>query len=469
MLFNSFEFLIFFLVVFTLYWGMNCHLRLQNWLLFMGSYVFYGWWNWSFLSLIFLSTLVDFYIGGKLYQLDKERLRKMWLAFSIVFNLGLLCYFKYSNFFIESFVEAFGSLGVELNVSTLRIILPVGISFYTFQTMSYSLDIYHRKIKPTDDFIAFAAFVSFFPQLVAGPIERASHLLPQISKPRKFNYEQALDGVRLMLWGFFKKVVIADNLAPVVNDIFNNYQDHSGGTLVLGAVFFAFQIYGDFSGYSDIAIGVSKLFGVELTSNFKFPYFSRSIAEFWRRWHTSLSTWFRDYLYIPLGGSRLGKWFSLRNVMIIFLVSGFWHGANWTFIIWGGIHGLLFVPLLLLNMNRKHVSDVVAENSLLPSIREMLQMSSTFILVLFAWIFFRAESVGLAVDYISRLTISSAAYKTELFYPIVLIALEWTMRKNERKPFERLPSFWVMLGLSLAILFFRHQDLDNVEFIYFQF
>lgn len=371
MLFNSFEFLIFFLVVFTLYWGINRHLKLQNWLLFIASYVFYGWWDWSFLGLIFLSTVVDFFIGRKLYQVDKERARKWWLAFSMFFNLGLLGYFKYSNFFIDSFIEAFESLGIDLNVSTLSIILPVGISFYTFQTMSYSLDIYQKELKPTEDFIAFAAFVGFFPQLVAGPIERASRLLPQVSKPRKFNYDQAMDGVRLMLWGFFKKVVIADNLAPVVDDIFNNYQDHSGGTLVLGAVFFAFQIYGDFSGYSDIAIGVSKLFGVELMSNFKFPYFSRSIAEFWRRWHISLSTWFRDYLYIPLGGSRLGRWSSLRNVMIIFLVSGFWHGANWTFIIWGGIHGLLFVPLLLLNMNRKHVSDVVAESSWFPSIQRI--------------------------------------------------------------------------------------------------
>ena len=268
--------------------------------------------------------------------------------------------------------------------------LPVGISFYTFQTMSYTIDIYKKKLKPTKDFISFASFVSFFPQLVAGPIERASNLLPQILKKREFKYEQGVQGLRLILWGMFKKVVIADSLAPMVDDIFSNYQDFGGGTLWLGAIYFAFQIYCDFSGYSDMAIGTSKLFGFELMSNFKFPYFSRNIGEFWRRWHISLSTWFRDYLYIPLGGSQEGKWKSIRNIFIIFLVSGFWHGANWTFIFWGLFHSILFLPSFIFNTNRKYTTSIIAENTIIPSPKELFQVGSTFILVTIGWVFFRS-------------------------------------------------------------------------------
>ena len=318
---------------------------MQNLLLLVASYVFYGWWDWRFLGLIALSTLVDYFVGIRIEEADDRQRKKRWLWVSLAVNLGILGYFKYANFFIENWITAWDGLGVTMHASTLQVILPVGISFYTFQTLSYSIDIYRGNLKATRDPVAFAAFVSFFPQLVAGPIERATNLLPQITSPRTFTYEQGRDGMRLILWGMFKKVVVADSCAPYVDMCFDNPAAFSGSTLILGAILFSFQIYGDFSGYSDIAIGTAKLFGFELMTNFKFPYFSRDIDEFWRRWHISLSTWFRDYLYIPLGGSRVSKPKAIRNVFVIFLISGFWHGANWTFIVWGGIHALLFIPL----------------------------------------------------------------------------------------------------------------------------
>ena len=379
MLFNSPEFLLFLPIVFGLYWFVvQRNLKAQNMLLVIASYVFYGWWDWRFLGLIAFSTLVDYLVGLQIEGAQEKRAKKAWLGVSLLVNLGLLCYFKYSNFFIDSWVDAWASAGVTMHVSSLKVILPVGISFYTFQTLSYSIDIYRGNLKPTRSFINFAAFVSFFPQLVAGPIERASRLLPQIENKRVFKYEEGVAGLRLILWGMFKKVVVADTCAIYANDIFANYTEYSGPTLMLGAVYFAFQIYGDFSGYSDIAIGTAKLFGIQLMTNFKTPYFSRDIAEFWRRWHISLSTWFRDYLYIPLGGSRVGKWKSVRNVFIIFLVSGFWHGANWTFIVWGGIHAALFLPLLLRGKNRRYTSDTIGEGRWLPTGREFLGMAWTF-------------------------------------------------------------------------------------------
>jgi len=348
MLFNSIDFAVFLPIVFVLYWFVaNKDLKLQNFLILAVSYIFYGWWDWRFLSLILFSTIVDYFVGHYLHKQEGANKRKLLLWTSIFVNLGFLGFFKYYNFFLDNFVQAFSFFGNTLNTNSLNIILPVGISFYTFQTLSYSIDIYRKKLKPTNDFVAFAAFVSFFPQLVAGPIERATNLLPQFKKQRHFDYINAVNGLKQILWGLFKKVVIADNCAVFVNIIFESPDDFSGSTLLLGAVFFAFQIYGDFSGYSDIAIGTSKLFGFKLMQNFAFPYFSRDIAEFWRRWHISLSTWFRDYLYIPLGGSRGSTLKQIRNVFIIFLVSGFWHGANWTFILWGFLNALYFLPLLL--------------------------------------------------------------------------------------------------------------------------
>ena len=400
MLFNSLDFAVFLPIVFALYWFVTNHnLKLQNALIVAASYVFYGWWDWRFLSLIIFSTLVDYSIGRRLKNEQKQSTRKILLWTSIIVNLGFLGFFKYYNFFLDNFIAAFSLFGQEIQPNTLNIILPVGISFYTFQTLSYTIDVYKKKLEPTEDFIAFSAFVCFFPQLVAGPIERATNLLPQFYKKRTFEHDRALDGMRQILWGLFKKIVIADNCAEYANLIFNNYQDYNGGTLLLGAIFFTFQIYGDFSGYSDIAIGTSRLFGFDLKQNFATPYFSRDIAEFWRRWHISLSTWFRDYLYIPLGGSRGGTWMKVRNTFIIFLVSGFWHGANWTFIMWGGLNALYFLPLLLLKRNRTNLG-VVAEGRVLPSLRELFQMGITFLLTVVAWVFFRSDSLNQAFEII---------------------------------------------------------------------
>lgn len=394
MLFNSLDFAIFLPLFFILYWYVtNRNLRLQNFLIVVASYIFYGWWDWRFLFLIFFSSITDYIIGRILQAIEKEKNRKILLWISIITNIGFLGFFKYYNFFIDSFVTAFSFFGKTISVSSLDIILPVGISFYTFQTLSYTIDVYKRKLEPAKDIVSFLAFVSFFPQLVAGPIERATNLLPQFYKKRVFEYDKAVDGMRQILWGLFKKVVIADNCAEYANIIFNNYIDYSGSTLVLGAIFFTFQIYCDFSGYSDMAIGMSRLFGFNLMRNFAFPYFSRDIAEFWRRWHISLSTWFRDYLYIPLGGSKGSLPRIIRNTFIIFLVSGFWHGANWTFIVWGFLNALYFLPLLLSKNNRKNL-NIVAENRNLPTIKEFANILLTFSLTVFAWIFFRAETVS---------------------------------------------------------------------------
>ncbi len=401
--FNSIDFAIFLPIVFILYWFVtNNNLKYQNFLIVVASYVFYGWWDWKFLSLIFFSTVVDYFVGQGLRKEKLQIKRKLLLIVSIVVNIGFLGIFKYYNFFLENLISAFTFFGAEISISSLNIVLPVGISFYTFQTLSYSIDVYNKKLTPTSDFVAFSAFVSFFPQLVAGPIERATHLLPQFYKKRTFEIEKAVDGLRQILWGLFKKVVIADNCAEYANLIFNNTDDYSGISLVLGAIFFSFQIYGDFSGYSDIAIGSARLIGFDLKQNFNFPYFSRDISEFWRRWHISLSTWFRDYLYIPIGGSRGGIWVKIRNTFIIFIVSGFWHGANWTFIVWGALNALYFLPLLLSKQNRRNM-DTVAQGKIFPSMKEFFLMGLTFCLTALSWIFFRANDIDHAVSYINSI------------------------------------------------------------------
>ena len=450
MLFNSYAFLIFLPTVFVGYWFLNKKdLQWQNLFLLLASYIFYGWWDWRFLFLILFSTGVDYYIGWAIDRITDKKKRGRLLLVSLVVNLGLLFLFKYYNFFIESWISIWGALGIKVHPSTLNLILPVGISFYTFQTLSYTVDIYRRKIRPTKDFISFATFVAFFPQLVAGPIERASSLLPQLSKPRVFNFLQAQSGVKLMIWGLFKKVAVADSIAPYVNVVFNDWEYLPAPILLLGCILFAFQIYCDFSGYSDIAIGTARLLGIELMTNFRMPYFSRNISEFWHRWHISLSTWFRDYIYIPLGGSRVNKFRALRNIFVIFLLSGFWHGVNWTFIIWGGIHACMYIPLFLLGQNRKHVNKDIAENSFLPVGRELLQILGTFFIVTFAWIFFRSENLQQAFGII-HILINPANYTrlvhdlftvrpTELgffyFDSFVIIAtlliIEWNFRKGD--------------------------------------
>jgi alginate O-acetyltransferase complex protein AlgI len=400
MLFNSFHYLIFFPIVFCVYWLLSKKsLRLQNAFLLVCSYFFYSCWDWRFLFLLIFSTFLDYYTGLKIDQVSSGKLKKSWLLTSVIINLGFLGVFKYFNFFSHSFSELLHQFGFQTNEASLNLILPVGISFYTFHGLSYVFDIYYGKIKPTRNYVNYSLFVSYFPLLVAGPIERASHLLPQIVRPRMFNYSMAVDGLRQILWGFFKKVVIADNCAEYANMIFNNSQDYSGSVLVMGAFFFTMQIYGDFSGYSDIALGSSKLFGIELLKNFSFPYFSRNIAEFWRRWHISLSSWFKEYLYIPLGGSKVGVLKKVRNTFIIFLVSGFWHGANWTFLMWGFLNALFIMPSIIFNSNRKY-TDIVAQHKLFPSISELMSVVLTFSLTMIAWIFFRAESIGHAFSYI---------------------------------------------------------------------
>jgi len=474
MLFNSIEFLLFLPSVFVLYWFVfNKSLKIQNLLILLSSYIFYGWWDYRFLSLIFLSTIVDYFIGLNIPKQDSGKKQKLLLWCSVLFNLSVLGFFKYYNFFIDSWIDLFSSIGYEINsVWNLNIILPVGISFYTFQTMSYTIDIYRNKLEPTRDFISFAFFVSFFPQLVAGPIERATNLLPQILNKREFSYEQAVQGLRLILWGMFKKVVIADSLAPIVDDIFSNYQIFGGGTLWLGAVYFAFQIYCDFSGYSDIAIGVSKLFGFELMSNFKFPYFSRNIGEFWRRWHISLSTWFRDYLYIPLGGSQEGKWKSIRNIFIIFLVSGFWHGANWTFIFWGLFHSILFMPSFIFNTNRKYTKSIIAENKLMPNPKEFLQVGVTFILVTIGWVIFRSDTIDDSFLYLNRM-ISEFSIpqrnKYNLLFIIILISIEYYFRDKPLLIFKNSITKGIIYFILIyqTILYFLINKSSN--FIYFQF
>ena len=396
MLFNSIDFAVFLPIIFILYWFFTGgNIKKQNFLMFVASYVFYGWWDYRFLLLIFFSSIVDYLVGIKISESRSEKRKKLLLFVSLFVNLGLLGFFKYYNFFVDNFSTAFSFFGYHISVGRLTIILPVGISFYTFQTLSYSIDIYKGKLKPTKDLISFLAFVSFFPQLVAGPIERASNLLPQFLRDREFNYEEASDGMRQMLWGLVKKTVLADNCATYANYIFNHYETLSGSMLFMGTIFFAFQIYGDFSGYSDIAIGTARLFGFKLMRNFAYPYFSRDIAEFWRRWHISLSTWFRDYLYIPLGGNSGTISKKIRNVFIIFVVSGFWHGANWTFIMWGLINAIYFIPLMLLKKNRKN-TGIVAEGKTIPTFSEFIQITFTFFMTLIAWVFFRTESVGKA-------------------------------------------------------------------------
>lgn len=392
MLFNSIDFAIFLPIVFTIYWLLSKYdLKFQNIFLVIASYIFYGWWDYRFLSLLFFSSIVDYSIGLLLKNEENPNKRKLFLTISLIANLGLLGFFKYFNFFIDNFSRAFTFFGFNINSKHLSIILPVGISFYTFQTLSYSIDVYRRKLEATTDFFSFLAFVSFFPQLVAGPIERASNLLPQFYKKRIFDYSNSIDGLKQILWGFFKKLVIADNCAKIVDLVFSNLSSYSGSSIFIASIFFAFQIYGDFSGYSDIAIGTAKLFGFELMTNFLYPYFSRDIAEFWRRWHISLSTWFRDYVYIPLGGSKKSSLRNVVNTFIVFLVSGFWHGASWNFILWGLLNALYFLPLLLLKKNRKNI-DIIAYNKKFPSFKEILNMLFTFGLVCFAWLFFRANS-----------------------------------------------------------------------------
>ena len=484
MLFNSFEYLLFLPIVFLLYWFVfdyalrSCKHQLlwQNLFVVIASYIFYGWWDWRFLILIAITTFLSFLSGLGIEYARSQRGKKAVMIANIVVNLGILGVYKYYDFFAREFAELFG---IESDFLLLHLILPVGISFYTFQALSYSIDVYRKQIEPTHDIVAFTAFLSFFPQLVAGPIERATNLLPQFQKKRTFDYAQAVDGMRQILWGLFKKIVVADNCATYVDTVFADISNHSGSTLLLASVLFTFQIYGDFSGYSDIAIGSAKLFGIKLMRNFNVPYFSRDIAEFWRRWHISLTTWFRDYVYIPLGGSRpdtsslspnslfassptaYTKCIAVRNTFIIFLLSGFWHGANWTFVLWGAYHALLFVPLLLLGKNRRYRDDERNWN-------DIPKMVGTFLLVMVGWILFRSPDMLCFVDYLSGIWDSSLLsmpfVENALHLAVTGVAIFVMLLMEWRK---QLPNrWWMYYALTLAIWWFAGQDID---FIYFQF
>ncbi len=487
MFFNSIDFAIFFPIVFVLYWFVTARsLKAQNVLLLLVSYFFYGCWDWRFLFLLAFSTFLDYYTGLRIHRAERPTARKTWLVISVAVNLGFLGFFKYYNFFADSFAALLLRSGISVHPTLLSIVLPVGISFYTFHGLSYVFDIYHRRIEPRTNAVNYALFVSFFPLLVAGPIERATHLLPQLERPRRFNKDHAIDGLRQMLWGLFKKIVIADNCAEHANAIFDHSDQYSGVTLLLGAFFFAVQIYGDFSGYSDIALGAARLLGIELLKNFSFPYFSRDIAEFWRRWHISLSSWFRDYLYVPLGGSRGGRRMAIRNTFIIFLVSGFWHGSNWTFIVWGAVNALYFLPLLLGKRNRTHL-DTVAAGRMLPNLKEIVQMGSTFLLTLLAWVFFRATSLSHAFNYLASLLkglLDPTTYRAAAGYAFsgevpLLIGLvtffflvEWTGRERAFALGElgtrwRTPVRWTFYYAVVAMILTLSGS--EQQFIYFQF
>jgi len=483
MLFNSLPFFLFLPIVFIIYWFiLKRNLKVQNFFIATASYLFYGWWDWRFLFLIFASTVVDYLCGLAIANKKNKKDKRLFLIISMVFNLGLLGFFKYCNFFIDSFEDLIAVFGVNWNTDTLNVLLPVGISFYTFQTMSYTIDVYRGKLDPTKDFVAFAAFVSFFPQLVAGPIERASNLLPQFYKKREVDYARLADGGRQILWGFFKKVVVADNCAILVNKTFgvSDFSTLSGVTLWVSIIFFAFQIYCDFSGYSDIAIGLAKWFGFDLKTNFRTPYFTRSIPEFWRRWHISLTTWFRDYVYIPLGGSRVSRNKSLRNIAIVFLVSGFWHGAKWTFIVWGILHFVYFLPSFLFKKHRNNTEDQLYPNRI-PSIREIGGIIFTFLLVCIAWVFFRADDLGSAFDYVFYMFKNIGYHpgilllhlkEISILFILILLVVEYILR-NKNHPFEikDWPKGlrWASYLLLFYLVLFQMQYHGASEFIYFQF
>ena len=477
MFFNSLHFAIFLPIVFILYWFIgNKSKTNQNLILILSSYFFYGCWDYRFLYLLLFSTLIVYFAALEIEKSVYETSRKFWLWFTVIVSLGFLGIFKYYDFFVSSFVDLTNGFGFHFNPYLLKLILPVGISFYTFHGLSYIIDIYFKRIKAEHNIVDYSLFVSYFPLLIAGPIERATHLLPQLKVKREFNFEKAKEGIYQIIWGLVKKVVIADTCAMYANAVFDNYNSMNSLSLILGAVYFAFQIYGDFSGYSDIALGTSKLFGIDLLKNFDYPYFSRDIAEFWRKWHISLTTWFRDYIYIPLGGSRGSKLFQIRNVFIIFLVSGFWHGANWTYIAWGFINALYFIPLLVLNRNRNNL-DAFKLSFDFASLRILFNILITFTITCLAWIFFRAKTIHDAISYIKRMVtdlhfvpqyFKFDRYSYEIIVMILLfVIVEW----NNRYKIEPLSGkySWLKVSFSIIAIIALGIFTDYKNFIYFQF
>ncbi|HMQ48411.1 MAG TPA: MBOAT family O-acyltransferase [Saprospiraceae bacterium] len=477
MLFNSLEFAIFVPIVFGLYWYVfNKNLKIQNLFILVASYVFYGWWDYRFLLLIFISSLCDYLVGQAIYDSKSDRQKKWLLWISLAVNLGLLGFYKYYNFFVTSFVDAFTLLGVKPNISTLNIILPVGISFYTFQTLSYTIDVYRGVLKPSKDFTSFFAYVSFFPQLVAGPIEKAKNLLPQFYVPRVFDYELARNGLRLILWGLFQKMVVADTCGAFTNIIYSDPDNAGFNEIILGTMFFGFQIYGDFSGYSYIAIGTARLFGFRLTTNFKYPYLSRSVPEFWQRWHITLMSWLRDYLYYPLRKGKKSQANRIFAVFIVFFVSGLWHGANWTFVIFGIIHGLYMIAYILLGLDTKFLSGVIAQGRTFPTLKELLLALWTYILVNIPLILFRGENLQHALELAKGMVLNPyVPFKLIYLEGIVLFCLmvyaEYFFRED-RYPFERLnmsPATRYVFYTVVVFTILAYAANAGTEFIYFQF
>jgi len=480
--FNSLEFLVFLPIVFVLYWFVFQKREWQNLLIVTASYVFYGWWDWRFLFLIVFTSICSFYSGVLIEWFEgSKRKQRMVCAGNLILNFLILGVFKYYNFFADSLAQLFWRLfHYQLDWVTLNVVLPVGISFYTFQALSYTIDVYRKDVTVTRNIVEFCAFISFFPQLVAGPIERAKNLLPQFQRNRHFDYDQAVDGCRQMLWGFFKKTVIADKCAANLNPLWDSYADYSGISLWMLAFLFTFQIYCDFSGYSDIAIGCARLFGIKLLNNFNYPYLSRSIPEFWRRWHISLMTWFRDYVYIPLGGSRCAQWKVIRNTFIVFGVSGLWHGANWTFVCWGLYHGCLIVLYKLLHINTKD-KDILAAGRWLPSIKDMCRVVITFLLAVVGWVIFRAENIAQAWDFVSRMFLTAfddfhfRLGSINTFIAILLLIIVEYLQRDKAHVLQfpanrvfRCSSVRYMLYACIVLLIFFYAG-EVQTFIYFQF
>ena len=481
MLFNSFAFLLFFIVFFFLYWFLvNRNIKFQNLLLLFGSYVFYSFTDWRFLFFLIGVSALNYLLGVYIEQATKYKRLLMYIG--LLQGIGGLAFFKYFNFFITSFNDAFHSLNVNLNLQTLNIIIPLGISFFTFRTISYVLDVYNENIKATKDWVVFFNYVSFFPALLSGPIDKAGLFIPQLERERVFDYNQASNGMRQILWGLFKKVVIADNCSIFVNEIFNNYTDYSGATLLLGAFFFTFQLYADFSGYSDMAIGFSRLLGFNITKNFDFPFFSQNIAEFWRKWHISLTSWLTEYVFTPLSFNfrNLGKLGLIFAIIINFTICGIWHGANWTYILFGFLHGCFFIPLILkgtLNKKKK-----IAKGKLCPSIREFINMLMTFTLVLLTFILFRSETIADALEYISGIFSNSLATIPQLISPklnmiytlfclFIFITIEWLNREKDHGleiTHLKTKYRWIIYSL-VALLIITFGAFSNNEFIYSQF
>lgn len=477
MLFNSIEFAIFLPIIFVIYWlFFKTKTQGRNLFLIVASYIFYGYWDWRFLSLLFFTSVLDFYFGKQLGFEQNEQKRKRWIQLSVLVNLSVLGFFKYFNFFVDSFVTSFTFLGVHPQISTLNIILPVGISFYTFQSLSYTLDIYYNKLQPVKELSTFLAFVSFFPQLVAGPIERAKHLIPQFSLPKNIDYEKLRYGLFMIACGLFKKVVIADRLAIFINKVYGNLEQADGIPSLLAIIFFAFQLYFDFAGYSDIAIGTAKLFDFDLMTNFRRPYLATSFTDFWKRWHISLSSWFKDYLYLPLGGNKMGQIKTIRNILLVFILSGLWHGASWNFVFWGLLNASFYLILdRILPKQQKNI----------------LLRILTSILIFFCWtlslVFFRAQTFPDALTLYSKIGIGNVdnilnyGFSTfEMYFIVILLAIivliEIAQEKStnlygwfcNQKGFLRW-ALYFLLGLSFILFGAYGMEMSDNLFIYFQF